>query len=37
VIPGTSNPRHMQDNAAAGTGLIPPPDFWQDKLAGLGF
>jgi aryl-alcohol dehydrogenase-like predicted oxidoreductase len=37
VIPGTSNPQHMEDNAAAGSGVIPPPDFWQDKLAGLGF
>ena len=37
VIPGTSNPAHMKDNAAAGTGVIPPPEFWKDKLAGLGF
>ncbi|MFC5497597.1 aldo/keto reductase [Caenimonas terrae] len=37
VIPGTSNPAHMEDNAAAGTGVIPAPQFWSDKLAGLGF
>jgi len=36
VIPGTSNPQHMKDNAAAGSGVIPPPEFWQDKLADLG-
>ena len=37
VIPGTSNPQHMQDNAAAGSGVIPPPAFWDDKLAAMGF
>jgi len=37
VIPGTSNPAHMKDNAAAGSGVIPLPDYWKDKLAGLGF
>lgn len=37
VIPGTSEPQHMRDNAAAGTGELPGPEFWSDKLAGLGF
>ena len=32
VIPGTSNPRHMRDNARAGEGGIPPPSFWEGKL-----
>jgi aryl-alcohol dehydrogenase-like predicted oxidoreductase len=32
VIPGTSRPDHMQDNAAAGQGEIPPPAWWQDKV-----
>jgi diketogulonate reductase-like aldo/keto reductase len=32
AIPGTSNPRHMRDNAMAGTGELPPPSFWQDKI-----
>jgi aryl-alcohol dehydrogenase-like predicted oxidoreductase len=32
VIPGTSRPDHMQDNAAAGEGEIPPRDWWNDKL-----
>ena len=36
AIPGTSNPAHMRDNALAGTGELPPPAFWQDKLAALG-
>ena len=37
VIPGTSSARHMGDNAAAGSGAIPPPQFWAGKLAALGF
>jgi aryl-alcohol dehydrogenase-like predicted oxidoreductase len=37
VIPGTSNPMHMRDNAAAGAGEIPPPAFWAGKAAELGF
>lgn len=35
VIPGTSNPQHMRDNAAAGSGELPGPEFWKDKLADL--
>jgi diketogulonate reductase-like aldo/keto reductase len=37
VIPGTSNPDHMRDNAAAGSGELPGPDFWTPRLAELGF
>ncbi|HWI81311.1 aldo/keto reductase [Ramlibacter sp.] len=36
VIPGTSSPGHMRDNAAAGTGELPPPAFWRARLAALG-
>ena len=36
VIPGTSSPAHMRDNAGAGSGEIPGPWFWSDKLASLG-
>jgi diketogulonate reductase-like aldo/keto reductase len=32
AIPGTSNALHMQANARAGEGEIPPPAFWEDKL-----
>jgi diketogulonate reductase-like aldo/keto reductase len=32
VIPGTSRPDHMQENAAAGQGEIPPRAWWDDKL-----
>lgn len=32
VIPGTSRPDHMQDNAQAGEGEIPPRDWWDGKL-----
>jgi aryl-alcohol dehydrogenase-like predicted oxidoreductase len=35
AIPGTSNPQHMQANASAGEGEIPPPSFWSDKLEQL--
>jgi len=35
VIPGTSNPEHMRTNAAAGSGELPGPAFWQSKLAEL--
>jgi diketogulonate reductase-like aldo/keto reductase len=28
VIPGSGRPEHMADNAAAGVGRIPAPDFW---------
>ena len=37
VIPGTSSAQHMRDNAAAGSGEVPPPEFWAGKLAELGF
>ena len=37
VIPGTSSPDHMRDNAAAGTGELPGPEFWAGKPAELGF
>jgi aryl-alcohol dehydrogenase-like predicted oxidoreductase len=36
VIPGTSNPQHMRDNALAGEGELPAPAFWQSRLAELG-
>lgn len=36
VIPGTSNPLHMRDNAAAGAGELPGPEFWRPRLAQLG-
>ena len=37
VIPGTANPHHMRDNAAAGSGDLPGPDFWCARVAELGF
>ena len=37
VIPGTSSPRHMRDNAIAGAGDLPDAAFWTDKVAALGF
>jgi aryl-alcohol dehydrogenase-like predicted oxidoreductase len=36
VIPGTSSPEHMRDNAAAGIGPLPGTDFWRPRLAELG-
>lgn len=36
VIPGTSTPQHMRDNAGAGTGELPGPEFWRPRLAELG-
>jgi len=36
VIPGTSSPDHMRDNALAGTGDLPGPEFWRPRLAELG-
>lgn len=32
VIPGTSDPQHMRENADAGLGVIPPPRFWEGRL-----
>lgn len=37
VIPGTSSPAHMRDNAAAGSGELPGPQFWRERVAELGF
>lgn len=31
AIPGSGNAAHMADNAAAGFGEIPPPEFWNDE------
>jgi len=31
AIPGSGNAAHMAENAAAGSGIIPPPEFWHDK------
>jgi aryl-alcohol dehydrogenase-like predicted oxidoreductase len=36
AIPGTRRREHMEDNAAAGTGTVPPAAFWRDKYASLG-
>lgn len=36
AIPGTGRREHMQDDAAAGTGALPAPNFWKDKLASIG-
>jgi len=36
VIPGTRRREHMEDNARAGFGAVPSPDFWRDKLAAIG-
>lgn len=35
VIPGTSRPEHMADNAAAGQGVIPEPAFWRQRSLDL--
>jgi aryl-alcohol dehydrogenase-like predicted oxidoreductase len=35
VIPGTSQPAHMADNAAAGTGMLPDATFWKRHSAAL--
>ncbi|GAB3774645.1 aldo/keto reductase [Ramlibacter monticola] len=32
AIPGSGSPEHMAQNAAAGSGTIPPPEFWRDKM-----
>ncbi len=36
VIPGTSSPEHMRDNAMAGSGELPGSAFWKPRLAELG-
>jgi len=33
VIPGTSRPEHMADNARAGTGALPDAAFWRGRIA----
>ncbi|MEO8313148.1 MAG: aldo/keto reductase [Caldimonas sp.] len=35
AIPGTRRREHMEDNARAGFGNVPPPGFWRDKLAAI--
>ena len=35
AIPGTRRREHMEDNAHAGFGTVPAPDFWRDKLAAI--
>lgn len=35
AIPGTRRREHMEDNAKAGFGEVPPPAFWRDKLAAI--
>ncbi|WP_159913921.1 aldo/keto reductase [Pantoea sp. 18069] len=35
VIPGTSRPEHMADNARAGQGVIPDPAFWRQRSLNL--
>jgi aryl-alcohol dehydrogenase-like predicted oxidoreductase len=32
TIPGTRRPEHMRENAQAGTGTLPEPSYWRDKL-----
>jgi diketogulonate reductase-like aldo/keto reductase len=35
AIPGTRRREHMEDNVRAGFGVVPPPEFWRDKLAAI--
>ena len=35
VIPGTSRPEHMLDNAQAGMGVMPEPSFWRQRSLGI--
>jgi aryl-alcohol dehydrogenase-like predicted oxidoreductase len=35
VIPGTSSPAHMRDNALAGHGELPPPAYWAQRLGDI--
>jgi aryl-alcohol dehydrogenase-like predicted oxidoreductase len=35
VIPGTSSPDHMRENAGAGESELPPPSWWNDKIADI--
>jgi diketogulonate reductase-like aldo/keto reductase len=36
AIPGTRRREHMEDNARAGVGAVPPLAFWRDKAAAIG-
>lgn len=36
VIPGTSRPKHMRDNAMVGHGELPGRDFWKTRMKDLG-
>lgn len=36
AIPGTRRREHMEDNARAGIGRVPPASFWHDKAASIG-
>ena len=35
VIPGTSNPQHMRENALAGSGQLPGPQYWTSRAREL--
>jgi aryl-alcohol dehydrogenase-like predicted oxidoreductase len=35
VIPGTSNPDHLRDNAVAGQGELPEPAYWKLRVSEL--
>jgi diketogulonate reductase-like aldo/keto reductase len=35
AIPGSGSPEHMAQNALAGSGTIPGPEFWRDKAGEL--
>jgi aryl-alcohol dehydrogenase-like predicted oxidoreductase len=35
VIPGTSNPDHLRDNALAGQGELPEPAYWKSRVREL--
>lgn len=35
TIPGTPRPDHMRDNALAGHGVLPGPDFWKKRMKDL--
>ena len=35
AIPGTRRREHMEDNARAGFGEVPPPAFWSDKAEAI--
>jgi aryl-alcohol dehydrogenase-like predicted oxidoreductase len=35
AIPGTRRREHMEDNARAGVGEVPPLSFWSDKAEAI--